>query len=683
MKPCFCIFLFALPFGFVGTTWAQQHSWRNYVEQLAEEETNEISIENMYEELLQLEGNPMDVNTVTLRQLENFPLLSVEESQALFHFLEKNRPLYTVFELRNVPHLGFKTVERILPFFRIGETKKKEPPFQPGDILPKSRHEIQLRLDKTLTPRAGYGEFSDSILRRYPNRKYRGEDFYTSLRYSLRYRDKIQLGVTMEKDAGEPFLQRGYPKGYDHYGFHLLLKDIGRLKTIALGDYRLSFGQGLVLNNDFMVSKSWSMANIARRTLQPKRHFSSAESGFFRGAAAVTEMGDFSVTAFYSNKRIDANLSDEGYITSFKEDGLHRTPLEIEKKKNARAQVAGGNVNFRRERLQLGVSALFYHYDKMYNPTPREYNLYYLRDRSNFNASVDYSYQLPGFIFAGEAAIAKNGAVAALNTLQYRLSGNLSFSLLHRYYPVSYNALYAQAFSEGSRVQNEQGWYAGAEFHPFSKLSLSAYADWARFPWLKYGVDSPSTAFDAYLLCTYALSPRSSFEARYKYKQKEKNMPCPDKESRTVLPYDTYKFRFRYSYNSDGGWNFRSTADMAHYKETPFSPENGYMLSQNIAYRGKGALSGDLYLAWFDADSYDARLYSYERNLLNTFYMPSFYGKGCRLAFSAKCSLAAHLSLSFKVGHTRYLNRDTIGSGTEQIDGNSRTDLFGYLKWVF
>src|SRR5690554_2337620 len=235
------------------TIQAQETDWRALVEQMAEEEEPRAgAIENLYEELLNLENNPMDLNNVRRDQLERLPLLSLEEVNSLIDFLEKNRPLYTVYELRNVPRLDYQTVELILPFFRVGETVgiQTQTQVRPVDILKWGQHEAQVRFDKTLTPRAGYGEFSDSILERSPNRKYRGEDFYTSLRYSFRYRDKVLMGFIAEKDAGEPFFKAGYPKGYDHYGVHLIVRDMGRLKTVVLGDYRLSFGQGLVLNND-------------------------------------------------------------------------------------------------------------------------------------------------------------------------------------------------------------------------------------------------------------------------------------------------------------------------------------------------------------------------------------------------------------------------------------------------
>jgi cell division protein FtsL len=93
MKPCLLILLLALILGATGIAQPQQPGdWRKLVEQLAEEGMNETAIENMYEELLQLENNPINLNTATREQLENFPLLSMEEADAIFRFLEKNRP---------------------------------------------------------------------------------------------------------------------------------------------------------------------------------------------------------------------------------------------------------------------------------------------------------------------------------------------------------------------------------------------------------------------------------------------------------------------------------------------------------------------------------------------------------------------------------------------------------------
>lgn len=658
---------------------AQNNNWRLHLELLAEEGIDEASIDNMYQELTMLENNPINLNTASRSQLGRIPLISFEQATSIANFLEKNRPVYTVYELRNVPFLDFKTVEIIIPLFYVGEMDKDKPSL--SDMLKNGKHEISNRFDKTLNKRAGYNQYSDSILQKYPNRKYAGEDFYTALKYSFSYRDKIQFGVLGEKDAGEPFLQRNHTKGYDHYGAHLIVRDIGKLKTLAVGDYRLSFGQGLILNNDFMLSKSWATSNIIRRTQEPKRHFSTAEYGFFRGISAVYQIGKTRLTSFYSNKSFDANLNNSGEITSFKTDGYHRTPLEIGKKNNSREQVMGTNINWRKAGFQIGASALYHKYSRMLNPTLKYYNLHYLRDSQNYNASIDYSYYHTRFALAGEVAMAQNGSVATINILQYHPNYLYSFSILHRYLPKSYNAMHAKTFMESSsRTQNENGVYFGTSLKPFRNISTTAYIDIFSFPWHKYQVDAPSKGIDMYILADYSVNKYSNIELRYKYKQKEGNAKYPDDET-SVLPYATQKVRLRYSNNQDSGWQFKTTADIAIYQQKHFDKESGYMFSQGVSHRGNAKLHGDIYVSYFKSDSYAARLYSYERNILSTFYMPSFYGEGARVALSGRYNITYKLSVSIKVGYTNYFNRDTIGSGTEQINTNSRADLYTYVRW--
>lgn len=678
----FSIFFFL--FGALSVVQSQTNDWRTYMEQLAEEDMDEASIETMFEELSFREQNPMNLNAVSRDELERFPLLSFNQATAIADFLEKNRPIYTVFELRNVYILDIATVELILPFFYVGEfVSKKKESFNVAEMVKYGRHNVQMRLDKTLTKRAGYGEFSDSILSKYPNRKYLGEDFYHSLKYSFAYRDKIQAGVVGEKDAGEPFWKSDYKKGYDHYGFHLIVRNIGKIKALAVGDYRLSFGQGLVVNNDFMMGKAFVTSNIVRQTQLPKRHFSTAESGYFRGASAVVEIRNVDLTLFYSNQLIDANLSSEGEITSFKTDGYHRVPLDFTKRNNTREQVMGMNANYRLNRFQVGVSGLYHAFNRRYNPTLRYYNEDYWRGKENINLGIDYSYRFSKFNFSGETALSKNGTIAHLHALQYYPSSLASFTLLYRHYPATYHAMYSKAFAEGGSVQNERGLYLGTTFYPLARVTVSMYGDVVRFSKPKYNINNPSTALDLYGLVTYNLSRDHFFEVRYKFKRKEKNTKFPDDKSTTVLPYMTNKFRMRYANTLRSGWYYRTTLDFANYQVRFFPHEFGYMISQNVGHRGHKRLHGDAFFGYFKADTYNARLYSYERNILSTFYMPSFYGKGFRAALSVRLTILNNLSFSVKASQTRYFDRDVISSGTEQINGNRRNDIFTYLVWKF
>lgn len=77
------------------------------------------------------------------------------------------------------------------------------------------------------------------------------------MKYTFRYRDQLYAGGVAEKDAGEPFAALHNRYGYDYYSFYLLLQNCGRLKSLAVGNYRLSFGQGLVMSTDYLMGKQY------------------------------------------------------------------------------------------------------------------------------------------------------------------------------------------------------------------------------------------------------------------------------------------------------------------------------------------------------------------------------------------------------------------------------------------
>ena len=230
--------------------------------------------------------------------------------------------------------------------------------------------------------------------------------------------------------------------------------------------------------------------------------------------------------------------------------------------------------------------------------------------------------------------------------------------------------------------KNEEGLYIGSRFI-LSLDFVDMFADVIRFPRIRYNVDKPSSALDVYAMASYSFSKNAIFDIRYKIKRKEKNTAYPDEKTTTVLPYIAHKLRVRYADAFKNGWNMRTTVDMNMHQIKYFPKEYGYMISQNIGYRCNDKLTGDFFAGYFHTDTYNTRVYSYERNILNTFYMPSFYGKGIRLALSARFAIVKNLTFSVKGGFTQYSNKEVIGSGTEQINGNSRTDIYTYLRWKF
>jgi len=88
----------------------------------------------------------------------------------------------------------------------------------------------------------------------------------------------------MEKDAGEQFSFEPKKRkwGADFTSFHFLLKSKSRFETIAIGDYQMQFGQGLIMGAGFNPGKGSETITTIRRSNTGVLPYSSVlESVFF------------------------------------------------------------------------------------------------------------------------------------------------------------------------------------------------------------------------------------------------------------------------------------------------------------------------------------------------------------------------------------------------------------------
>jgi hypothetical protein len=110
----------------------------------------------------------------------------------------------------------------------------------------------------------------------------------------------------------------------------------------------------------------------------------------------------------------------------------------------------------------------------------------------------------------------------------------------------------------------------------------------------------------------------------------------------------------------------------------------GYMFSQSVGFNMKSfPLKLDVMAAWFDADTYQNRIYSYEKSILYAYNSNSFYGRGVRTSAVINYKPLKTLSISAKFGLTKYMDRETIGSNLEMINGSLKTDLLLLLGYKF
>ena len=633
---------------------------------------NTLNWENELEELSTRLQEPVNLNTATHEQLEQFPFLSDIQIEHLLAYIYIHGQMETIYELQLIEDMDRQTIQYLLPFVCI-KAINNEPAFQWKTMLKSAakygKNEVLTRMDIPFYKRKGY------------EHTYLGPAVYNSVKYSFRYSDRLYAGVVAEKDAGEPFAALHNRYGYDYYSFYLLLKNCGRLKALAVGNYRLSFGQGLVISTDYLMGKTIYASSFNNRSSGIKKHSSTDEYNYFRGIAATVALTKhWDISGFYSHRSLDGVITNEE-ITSIFKTGLHRSQKEADKKHLFTLQLTGGNVSYQQNRIRLGITGIYYVFNRPYEPELTGYSKYNLHGNNFYNLGIDYAYRWHRFSFQGETAIGKQGW-ASLNRFQYSPVQDIQLMLIHRFYSYNYWAMFAHSFGEGSATQNEQGYYLGLETSPFAHWKFFASFDLFSFPWKRYRINKSSRGMDGLAQATFTPRTYLSMELKYRYKQKERDWT--GSKGTLTLPIFHHQFRYRLNYSFKDVFSSRTTLDYNHFHSQDRAADIGYQVTQMISSQLPWArLFADVQGSYFFTDSYDSRVYAAEKGLLYTFYTPSFQGRGFRCSVRLRYELNKHWLFITKFGETIYLDRNEIGSGNDLIRGNKKADVQMQLRIKF
>lgn len=653
-------------------------------EQYTAESEDDIDYETFYDDLISLSENPVNLNRATKEQLEKMPFLSDIQVENILSYVYRFGPLRTIYELQLIDGLDMTDIRRMLPFVVVGEASQEKKKIYWQDLLRYGKNELYFRLDRGVETKEGYrfNPEEDQATDANSSANYLGSQLYNSIRYRYHYKDRVQIGFTAEKDAGEQFWGAAN-RGYDFYSATVQLNDFGKFKTIVAGDFRADFGQGLVLHPEFGMGKSSYVLNVEPRNGGLKKYSSADEYNFFRGAGATLHFREVEVSAFYSDKMIDGDTA-AGTFSSIYKTGLHRTLAELAKKQTIHQQVFGANATWIHSFFQLGVTAVHTLLGQTLLPDKSVYNYFYFSGRQQSTAGVNYRLRWQKLNLFGETAMTDNGAVATLNGCTFAPVSKVGIAVIYRYYSPRYDTFYATAFSETSRINNENGLYLGAEVRPFQKWKFAVYADSYRFPWPKYGVDMPSAGTDYFFQADFVPKRSTSMYWRWRYENKQVNRAGSEATMPEIVPQRKASLRYNLTY-SFGSFSFKNVVEGNYFAEAESSPTFGIMACQDVSYQfPKIPLRMDFRFQFFDAANYENRFYTYEKDVLYAFSIPMYSGLGSRYYVNLQYDINRHFALWLKLAQTVYADeRETLSSGNETIQGNRKTDVRLLLKWLF
>lgn len=644
------------------------NDWQQLLEEVmsVEDEESSGAWEQQLEQLADLYEEKIDLSTAIREDFEQLPFLSAEQVEQLCEYLYHYGPMRSLAELSMIESIDMRTRQLLRQFVKLGDyskgARKEERGARPeGKLLQQSGERTRpLPITSSLLATARIPFYE----RKGDQNGYLGYPYRHSLRLVLNRGYHYRVGFVGAQDSGEPFFANKNKLGYDHYSYYFQIRKKGMLKSLVLGHYRLRLGLGLVMNGNMNLGKRAMLANISRPINAITPNASRMSANYLQGVATTIGLDrNFDLTAFVSCRRIDATLRGDTAISTILTTGYHRTPSELERKNNATEWLAGTHLSWRHNGWHAGLTALANGFDKPLQPVtenPSESQRYreiYPKGSTFANVSVDYGYRHSAFTINGETALDKKGGLATLNMLTCRLQRRLQMMAVQRFYSYHYQALHAASFGENSRVQNESGILVGASWQASSRLLLSAYSDYAYFPWPRY--QSTDTHLTEQLFEMRWQKPSLKVFARYR-----------------LRPHQ-HRFRLSVDYGQ-GALTGRTQLDAALDQHQGNS--RGWMVGQTVDYRHSHFTLNAL-LSYFHTDDYNSRLYAYERNLRYTFYFPAYFGQGLHGALYASYAASRRLTLATRLSATHYFDRNTIGSGLQQIGRSTQSDLDMQVYW--
>lgn len=683
------------------------YNWRHYMEVVSEEGSEEDvqELAELYAECLE---NPVNVND-TACGLRIFPFVSSLQISCLKAHVALYGRLATTDELYGVEGFDSATVELLKPLIFAGPSEQPKP-VTLKEILTQGRHNLIVGAGGTVEQARGY---RDSI--------YEGDNLRLLWRYVFKYKDRVQLQLSGDKDPGEAFFSGSQRQGFDFYGYSLMVNDIGKVKKQRMGltrkgkknqfylqravagQYHLQFGQGLTLWSGY--SSFYPMGtNISRFGVGLRPNGAFTEYGYLRGAAATLSLAShWSLTAFYSLTDRSATLprkaatdSTIDWVQSLYNSGYYRTQTELKKKHQVDEQLFGGHLSFHTRNLTVGLTGVSTRFSKEIIPQKYVYNDNAFRGRGNANFGLDFAYRYRRLLLFGEGAVcvntspdssSRNVSPAAIAGMEFIVNNNHRLSASLRYYSPTYHNLHASCLGQNGYPQNEEG--AGVNYQGLLLLGIqaTASADWFRFPHMKYLVYAPSVGQEYNLALARPFRHVKGLTLRlsFRYKEKARNVTPTHQENGSYVLEQTYRRQLQGEVAYENGiFKLVTRVAYAHYHGEVTQVDKGLLFYQDVQLRPQRVpLTMAARITLFDIDDYEARLYTMESGFIYQSNSVVFQNEGWRCYLLLKWEVTEHWNIGFKYGVTVYTDKDSFGSGYELISVPHRQQwrIQMRLKW--
>jgi hypothetical protein len=628
------------------STYAQEEFFTE--EGLLESEEDDFDPQEVLERLAELRRRPLDPNRASFSQLQQIPYLTAFQVKGILDG-RKMRKFNKLEDLLQVQGMDQATLARVRPFLRVRP-------------IPKRWGHLRSRMTLRMPQARGYREGL-----------YRGDPAKIYLRVDLSVNEYLSLGALSEKDPGEREVT-------DYRSFYVQLEHIGPLRRVMVGNFGGEFGQGLVLWTSGGVSGAARLSStmkLAGRGIRP--YTSTDENLGLYGIALAGTLGIMDISMFFSRARLDADVEGDE-ARSLSSSGFHRTEGEMQKKDTLSETLVGGHLSALLS--QNKVVGLTW-YRTRYRPALRIPDLvrrrYAFRGERSEVLGGHFDLIFGSLNLFGEAAVNERSACGVI--LGLLLEGeSLNSSLIWRHYPPNYDNPHSSALA-AKEDQNESGMLLALTWNPLSGTRLELLVDQHHRPWRGYFLEMPSRGETITIQMVRKLGSRAILTLRHRERWEEVAGSYDGGMSKNFARHVRSR-RLQLDWRASGGIEVRGRLEATRVSvETRNVAERGALLLAQIKISPSEVLSLRGLAVFFDAPSYDSRMYLCEVGPSGVARNAALFGRGSRALLWTRYKVMQGLEVSVKFCHIHYDDRRSLGDGLEEIEGNAKKEALVQLDW--
>ncbi len=276
----FCVAFCIHPF----RGWGQEIpvSTEQQLENLTDADQAETEDDTYLQDLEHFKKNPVNLNTADADELKQLRIVTDLQIANLISYRNLFGKFISIYELQAVPAWDVSTIKKLLPFVTTSAALSLKE--EAGKRFREGDHSLLLRVSQVLEKADGFDKATSGT-------KYLGSPQKIFFRYRYTYKNLLQFGVVGDKDAGEQFLKGAQKKGFDFYSFHLFARKIGIIQSLAIGDFSVNMGQGLIQWQGLAFKKSVDVMGVKRQSAVLRPYSSAGEFYFHRGAGITIKKG--------------------------------------------------------------------------------------------------------------------------------------------------------------------------------------------------------------------------------------------------------------------------------------------------------------------------------------------------------------------------------------------------------